>query len=102
MQRHIEEAATFVLRDKLRPPVAEQEVRILQSRSAPRKQCKELVIEMIVVRHGEDRARLVEICDAVVRSIVGRAIAHVAVALLDQKPCGVRTDRADGKLRSEE
>src|SRR6185312_8898385 len=94
MQRHVEETTALVLRGKLRPPVAKQDIRVLQPRSLARKQHEELIIEMIVIWHRDNRPRRGEIRDAIMRGIVRRAIPQVAVTLIDQKLRRVRTDRS--------
>src|SRR5205807_391109 len=83
-------AAAPVLRVELGLPVAQQRVGILQTRSLAREQEKELVIEVIVVGQGEDRAAAGEIAHPIVRRVVGETVAEILVAVLEQEIDRVR------------
>src|SRR5580704_15961067 len=61
VQYHMEAASAQILSLEFAAPIAEERVRMLQSCPLGRKQQKELIIEVIVIRQAEQRATACEI-----------------------------------------
>ena len=99
VQDHVEVASALVLGLKLQQTVGQEGFRIFQPRSKTGrwKHQKKLIVKMIVVGQGEQGARCLHVRRPVVRNIVGKTIAHIRVASVEQQVDGVRADGADRK-----
>jgi hypothetical protein len=97
MQHHVELPSPLVLRVELGPPVAEQIVGMLQPSTAAWKQQEPLVVEVVVVRQGQQSPPRSEIRHPVMRHVVRQAIPHVFVTGVDQQIHCVGADGASGK-----
>src|SRR5215475_11867287 len=99
VQDHAEIESALVLGIKLQQTVGQEGFRIFQPRSKTGrwKHQKKLIVKMIVVGQGEQGARRTCGRRPVVRNIVGKTIAHIRVASVEQQVDGVRADGADRK-----
>src|SRR5215471_12193832 len=95
VQGHLEIAAALVLRCKLAAPVAQQRVRMFEAGSLAREHQKELVVEVVIIGHCQQRAAADEVTDPIMRNVVGQSVAEIDVAGLEQEVDRVGADRAD-------
>ena len=98
VQHHVEAASAQILGLEFAAPIAEERVRMLQSRTLGGKQQKELIIEVIVVWQAEQCATACEIRDPPMRRIIGQAIAEPLVPRIQEQIHGMRTDGARCKF----
>ncbi len=85
VQDHVEVAAPGILGGEFGAPVAGQEIGVVQAGALGGEHAEPLVVEMIVVRQGQQGAAGGGVGDPVMRDVVGQAVAEIRVSGIDQQ-----------------